>query len=53
MEAIKIIKNLCLENKWEKILIVSHNRILKYVSGRENGGKVPGLANCEIRFTHF
>ena len=46
MKVISQIKKICLAETYSKIIIVSHNRILKYIWGRGEGGKVRGLTNC-------
>lgn len=51
MESISAIKDICRREGLNKVLVVSHNRVLKYISGRETKGRVPGLANCEVRLT--
>lgn len=53
MEAVGTIKDICRRRGFHRVLVVSHNRILKYVSGREDKGRVPGLANCEVRLTYI
>jgi hypothetical protein len=33
----------------ERILVVSHNRVLKYLDGRFSKGKATSFENCEMR----
>ena len=49
MQVIQEIKKISKEEKAQKVLIVSHNRVLKYIVGRFTAGKAQSLLNCEIR----
>ena len=53
MRSLDIIKELSDQLEAKSILIVSHNRILKYFCGRFNKGRASRLANCEMREMMF
>lgn len=53
MKALERMKEITEEVEASKVLVVSHNRILKYMDGRYNKGRAPSFENCEIRRLAF
>lgn len=49
MLALEIMKEIIQREKGTKVLLVSHNRILKYLDGRFSKGRATSFGNCEIR----
>ena len=43
---IDMIKRISLEHKAHRIFILSHNRVLKYIMGKDCGGKAESFGNC-------
>ena len=46
MEALERIKEIVEKGGYRSILVVSHNRILKYLDGRFSKGRATSFENC-------